>query len=190
MVHGLSSAPSGRCTVWQCTMCGPGLDGGDAEQQVVVVLDRVANLVRDHRADVLHLCGKCGKRRGEGPVRRPRVHRARSAPREGARCGRCTARGPRRARSSRGVRSACRRSRCASRRRSRRRMRWSAPTAASRPPEERGGVCERRPGAATRKEVPRARDCPPPTPLPPPVAALLICHKGAAADSHLVHRAA
>ena len=23
MVHGISSAPSGRCTVWQCTMCGP-----------------------------------------------------------------------------------------------------------------------------------------------------------------------
>ena len=23
MVRGLSSAPSGRCTVWQCTMCGP-----------------------------------------------------------------------------------------------------------------------------------------------------------------------
>ena len=24
MVHGLSSAPGGRCTVWQCTMCGHG----------------------------------------------------------------------------------------------------------------------------------------------------------------------
>ena len=24
MVHGISSAPSGRCTVWECTMCGPG----------------------------------------------------------------------------------------------------------------------------------------------------------------------
>ena len=23
-VHGISSAPRGRCTVWQCTMCGRG----------------------------------------------------------------------------------------------------------------------------------------------------------------------
>ena len=26
MVHGLSSAPSARCTAWECTMCGPGGD--------------------------------------------------------------------------------------------------------------------------------------------------------------------
>ena len=26
MVHGLRSAPRGRCTVWECTMCGPAHD--------------------------------------------------------------------------------------------------------------------------------------------------------------------
>ena len=33
MVHGLSSAPGGRCTVWQCTMCGPKADRGAARHR-------------------------------------------------------------------------------------------------------------------------------------------------------------
>ena len=30
MVHGLSRAPSGRCTVWECTTCGPEAHGREA----------------------------------------------------------------------------------------------------------------------------------------------------------------
>ena len=58
MAHGISSAPRGRCTVWECTVCG-------AEEHQPLELAVLLLAVHQVGDDGLHLCGKCGKGRGD-----------------------------------------------------------------------------------------------------------------------------
>ena len=58
-VHGLSSAPSGRCTVWECARCGPVLILADPVPVRAEGLSPLRGL-RGHREDTRHEVARVG----------------------------------------------------------------------------------------------------------------------------------